>query len=105
MAAGRRGSAFESHSVLLLGSGVLFLNNNCNNPSNNIQKNRTHFHNDEVNDEHFPFVIELGDVDPAEMVSPAAVVERRDAAVIRPDVQSGPSRVLKIVNIYFKCNK
>ena len=55
-----------------------------------------------MNDKHFPFVIELGDVDPAEMVSPAAVVERRDAAVIRPDVQSGPSRVLKIVKIYFK---
>ncbi len=54
----------------------------------------THFHNDEVNDEHFPFVIELGDVDPAEVVSPSAVVERGDATVIRPDIQSGPSRVL-----------
>lgn len=54
----------------------------------------THFHNDEVNDEHFPFVIELGDVDPAEVVSPSAVVERGDATVVRPDIQSGPSRVL-----------
>ena len=85
-----------------------FFPNIYNNPQSiiiNRRRDRTHFHNDEVNDEHFPFVIELGDVDPAEMVSPAAVVERRDAAVIRPDVQSGPSRVLKTVNIYFKCKK
>ena len=54
------------------------------------------FHDDEMNDEHFPFVIELGNVHPAEMVSPPAVVERGNAAVIRPDVQSSAFRILPV---------
>lgn len=55
---------------------------------------RTDFHDDEVNDKHFAFVIELGNIDPAEMMSATTVVECGDATVIRPDVQSGSSRVL-----------
>ena len=56
--------------------------------------NPTHFHDDEMNDEHFAFVIEFGDVKPAEVVRPASVVERRHATVVRADVQSRPSRIL-----------
>ena len=59
-----------------------------------VSERQTHFHDDEVNDEHFALVIELADVDPAEVVRPASVVERRHAAVVRSDVQSRPSRIL-----------
>ena len=47
-----------------------------------------------MNDEHFALVIELGDVDPAEMVRPASIVKRGNAAVIRPDVKTRSTRVL-----------
>lgn len=46
----------------------------------------THFHNNEMYDEHFAFVIELGNIDPAEMMRPATVMESGDATVIGSDV-------------------
>ena len=53
-----------------------------------------HLHNDEVNDKHFAFIVELGNVNPAEMVSATSVVERGHSTVIRPNVQSGSSWIL-----------
>jgi hypothetical protein len=53
-----------------------------------------HLHNDEVNDKHFAFIVELGNVNPAEMVSATSVVERGHSTVIRPNVQSSSSWIL-----------
>ena len=55
----------------------------------------TDFHDDQVNDEHFAFVIELGNVNPAEVVGPASIVKRGNAAVVRPDVKTRPARILQ----------
>lgn len=53
-----------------------------------------YLHDDEVNNEHLALVVELGDVHPAEVVRPAAVVERGHAAVVRADVEPHAPRVL-----------
>jgi hypothetical protein len=47
-----------------------------------------------MDDKHFAFVVELGNVDPAEVVSPTSVVEGGHSAVIRPDVKPSSSRIL-----------
>lgn len=47
-----------------------------------------------MDDKHFAFVVELGDVDPAKVVSPTSVVEGGHSAVIRTDVEPSSSRIL-----------
>jgi hypothetical protein len=55
---------------------------------------KSYLHDDEMDDKHFAFVVELGNVDPAEVVSPTSVVEGGHSAVIRPDVKPSSSRIL-----------
>lgn len=56
-----------------------------------------HLHDDEVNDEHFALVVELGDVEPAEVVRAATVVESGHAAVVRAHVEAHAARILSHV--------